>query len=129
MGEGDTLDKIRAAYQINYSRYHCYRHDSSDISKVLREYRAHLQNQKDEQGRYLSYLWLEGDQAKTSQHCQAPIEDVTRLLRLWKHHQNMVGQRAGSYTVVENDQSHVKIGCHVIPAWNVELLCNKLNVA
>lgn len=127
MSEGDTLDKIRAAYAMSYRMQ--YSRSGNEVTKVLRDYRNHLQSQKDEQGRYLSYVWIEGDHAKTSQHCDAPIEDVTRLLRLWKHHQNMVGQKAGVYTVVENDQSHVKIGCHVIPAWNIELLCNKLNVA
>lgn len=127
MNGTDTLEKIRAAYAMSYRMQ--YSRSGNEVTKVLRDYRNHLQSQKDEQGRYLSYVWIEGDHAKTSQHCQAPIADVERLLRLWKHRQNMVGQHAGMYTVLENDQNHVKIGCHVIPAWNIELLCNKLNVA
>lgn len=125
MGEGDTLAKIRAAYNMKY-RYAAH---ESEMTKALREYRNHLQNQRDMQGRYLSYVWLEGEQAKTSQRCSAPLDDVRRLCILWKRHKDMVGEHAGHYQVVERDDQHVKIGCHVIPAWNIELICNELKIA
>lgn len=126
MGEGDTLAKIRAAYNMKY-RYAAH---ESEMTKALREYRNHLSKQRDEQGRLLSYVWLDEDgNARTSQRCSAPFDDVRRLCILWKRHKDMVGERAGMYQVVERDDKHVKIGCHVIPAWNIELICNELKIA
>lgn len=125
MSGEDMLSILQSAY--NLPTYH--RYTENKVRQALREYRNNLQNARDERGRHLSYVWLEGNKAKTSQHCEAPIADVKRLLQLWKAHKDMLGQHAGMYQVVERDDNHVKIGCHVIPAWNIELLCNKLNIA
>ena len=124
LNEGDTLDKIKEVF----SRRFGYRYNQSDLTKAMHEYKNLLHYQRDEQGRYLSYVWLDGDMVRTSQYCKAPVEDAKRLCAMWKRHQSMLGEHAGMYTVVENDANHVKIGCHVIPAWNIELLCNKLNI-
>ena len=136
MGDGNTLEKLKAVF----SRYEYYRRgrlvcDFDDVKnagmrEAMSEYRRMLNNAQDSHGRGLSYVWLDNDgNARTSQCCQAPKEDAVRLLKLWKHKQNIVGDKAGVYTVVENTDESVKIGCHVIPTWNIELLCNALNVA
>ena len=119
--KADGLTKLQILYGNTWY--------GSSMSDEMQAYRRELQSATDEQGRHLSYVWLTDNGAFTSQHCSAPMDDVVRLCKMWKLHQSMIGQRAGNYTVVENDMSHVKIGCHVIPTWNIELLCNALNVA
>ena len=125
MSGEDMLTILQSAYSL--PTYH--RYTENKVRQVLREYRNNLQNARDEKGRYLSYAWLEGQKIVTSQHCEAPVEDVIRLIRLWYAHRDMLGEHAGMYQVVERSDNYVKIGCHVIPAWNIELLAKKLNVA
>lgn len=122
---GDSLKKLRAAFELTSRR----RWNESMEHEILREYRDKLRKQTDDRGRWLSYVWLVGDHAETSQRCEAPVSDVKRLLKLWKRRENMVGEHAGHYTVVENTPDYVKVGCHVIPKWNIELLCNELKIA
>lgn len=134
LGEGVSLDKLKAVYSgIQYYRrgYHYAYNNvtSKEMRECMTQYRKMLDSKRDEQGRTLSYVWLDEHGAYTSRHCSAPLEDVKRLCSLWKRHQSIIGDKAGSYTILENTADYVKIGCHVIPAWNIELLCEKLNIA
>lgn len=73
-----------------------------------------------------SYVFVEEDVIRTSQWVTASIEQVKRLLGMWKAHEQLIGQEVGIYKVVENQKDYVKIGCHVIPTWNVQMLYDKL---
>lgn len=119
--KADGLTKLQILYGNTWY--------GTSASEEMQAYRRELQSATDAQGRHLSYVWLTDNGAFTSQHCTAPMKDVVRLCKLWKRHERMLGERAGQYTVVESDLTHVKIGCHVIPAWNIELICNKLQIA
>ena len=77
----------------------------------------------------LSYVWVENDQeVKTSQGVTCKIEIVKRLCERWLRKQDILGEDCDGYAIVMNTQDFVKVGCHVIPTWNVKALCNQLNV-
>lgn len=119
--DGDKLAKLQLIFARNYWE--------EELTEEMRDFRNTLYSAGDSQGRRLSYVWLDEDgNARTSQNCSVPHDDVMRLLAYWKHHQNIIGQKAGVYTVVENTPDIVKVGCHVIPTWNIQLLCQALNV-
>lgn len=73
-----------------------------------------------------SFVIIDGDNVKTSQHITMPKENIIPLLRAWKHGHSILGQRAGSYTVVVNNSKMVKVGCHKIPYANVKALADAL---
>lgn len=66
------------------------------------------------------------DTVKTSQRVTIPTKEVLPLLRAWKHGKNIVGQKCGIYTILENNAQRVKIGCHNIPTENIKALANVL---
>lgn len=133
LGEGDSLDKLRTAFSGRgyWRRGHQYDFKGvtdPTIKKALTEYRDILEKKRDDHGRTFSYAWIVGDMVKTSRYCEAPVEDAKRLCRLWKRHQDMVGCKAGVYTVLENTPDYIKIGCHIIPKWNIDLLCEAFKI-
>lgn len=73
-----------------------------------------------------SFVIIDGDNIKTSQRITMPKENIIPLLRAWKHGHNILGQRAGSYTVVVNNGKMVKVGCHKIPYENIKALADAL---
>lgn len=73
-----------------------------------------------------SFVIIDGDNIKTSQRITMPKENIIPLLRAWKHGHNILGQRAGSYTVVVNNSKMVKVGCHKIPYENIKALADTL---
>ena len=76
-----------------------------------------------------SYVWVENDQeVKTSQGITCKIGAVKRLASMWLLKCDIIGQDCDGYTVVMNNEDFVKVGCHVIPVWNVRALCNQLNL-
>jgi len=77
-----------------------------------------------------SYVWVENDQeVKTSQGVTCKIGVVKRLASMWLQKCDIIGQDCDGYTVVMNNADFVKVGCHVIPVWNVRSLCKQLNIA
>lgn len=82
-------------------------------------------------GNNYSFVWVDDDVHKvcTSRRVTVSEEEVARLLRLWKARENILGQKVSCYTIVENNQDHVKVGCHIIPLWNVEMLYQQLIAA
>lgn len=79
-------------------------------------------------GNGYAYAWLDTDCNKvcTSKHVSVNADEVAAMLRLWHAKESICGQKIGYYTIVENNTDHVKIGCHTIPLWNVQMLYNKL---
>lgn len=63
---------------------------------------------------------------KTSQGITEPLPAVVPLLRAWKSGKNIIGLKIGFYTVLENNEKQVKIGCHNIPTANIKALADML---
>lgn len=63
---------------------------------------------------------------KTTQAVTLPINEIKPLLKAWKNGLNIIGQKCGIYTVLENNEQRVKIGCHNIPTENIKALANML---
>lgn len=77
-----------------------------------------------------SFIWAQDDgMIHTSQGISCNTDVVKRLLHMWLNHENIIGQNCDRYTVVMNNEDFVKVGCHVIPTWNVLALAKQLNVA
>lgn len=83
--------------------------------------------------RNASYMWVNKDDnhqcVETSQGVRVNLDVVQRLCKMWTNKQNILGENCGGYRVVANTDEYVKVGCHVIPRWNVELMCKELKVA
>ena len=124
----NLLDKLRIAFDTKYQRIWNEYRTKDEYKKAVVEWRNSLKYRRDSSGRAFSYVWIVGDHAETSQRCNAPIDDVRRLCRLWRAKDRMIGEHAGQYTVVKNTDEYVQVGCHVIPTWTVEALCNQLGV-
>lgn len=94
-----------------------YEYDSifdSDIKEKLRKY----YNPKNE----LSFIWLDGDKVRTSQHLSVDAKEALTMLKLWKHGKLKHGMKISFYTVLEVMEKYVKIGCHKIPVENLNAL-------
>lgn len=77
-----------------------------------------------------SFIWAQDDGLiHTSQGISCSMDVVKRLLHMWLNKQDIIGQPCDGYTVVMNTADYVKVGCHVIPTWNVRALAKQLNVA
>jgi hypothetical protein len=112
------LEQLRLAFAYNTPKY---------IREALKSFKNDLQTARDEQGRRYSYVWVDdATYCKTSQGIHMSIETVKRLLKLWGEKHSLLGMHAGCYTIVENTDDHIKIGCHIIPMWNVQALYNEL---
>lgn len=115
----NKLECVKIAFQ---------RQTDQRIGEVATQYRRMLQNAKDCKGRNYSYVWADEVEIHTSQGITIGINIVKRLLGMWKAQQDIVGERAGNYTILENTNESVKVGCHVIPTWNIVELCKQLAV-
>lgn len=113
------LEHVRIAFE---------RQTDSKIREVAKRYREMLYNAKDSKGRNYSYVWTDDIHIRTSQGVTMTVDMVKRLLSMWKSKMNIVGERAGNYTILENTEESVKVGCHVIPTWNIVELCKRLEV-
>lgn len=112
------LEQLKLAFSYNPPK---------DMRDVLKSLKKDLQSAHDEQGRGYSYVWVENDsECKTSQGVRMDITIVKRLLQMWASKHKLIGEQASIYTIVENTNDHIKIGCHIIPMWNVQALYNSL---
>lgn len=115
----NKLEQVRIAFQ---------RQTDPRTREVATQYRRMLQDAKDSKGRNYSYVWTDDIHIHTSQGVTMSVDMVKRLLSMWKSKMNIVGKRAGNYTILENTEESVKVGCHVIPTWNIVALCKQLAV-
>lgn len=115
----NKLEQVRIAFQ---------RQTDQRIREVATRYRRMLQDAKDSKGRNYSYVWTDDIHIRTSQGITMSVDMVKRLLGMWKAQQNIVGERVGYYTILENTNDSVKVGCHVIPTWNIVELCKRLAI-
>lgn len=113
------LEHVRIAFE---------RQTDSKIREVAKRYREMLYNAKDSKGRNYSYVWTDDIHIRTSQGVTMTVDVVKRLLSMWKAQQDIVGERVGNYTILWNTEESVKVGCHVIPTWNIVELCKRLAV-
>lgn len=104
------------------------RHTDQRIREMATQYRRMLQDAKDSKGRNYSYVWTDDVHIRTSQGITMGLDVVKRLLSMWKNKLDIVGERAENYTILENTEESVKVGCHVIPTWNVVELCKRLAI-
>lgn len=72
-----------------------------------------------------SYIWKDGDSVRTSRGIKVPFREVECLLRLWMNEKPIVGKTVGCYTVLQNNEKFVQVGCHKIPVQNLEKLYNE----
>lgn len=113
------LEHIRIAFE---------RQTDGKIQVIAKRYREMLCNAKDSKGRNYSYVWTDDVHIRTSQGITMGLDVVKRLLSMWKNKLDIVGERAENYTILENTEESVKVGCHVIPTWNVVELCKRLAI-
>jgi hypothetical protein len=112
------LEQLKLAFAYNVPK---------GIRDALKSFKNDLQTARDEQGRRYSYVWVDDEMyCKTSQGIRMTIGTVKRLLKLWGEKRSLLGMQADCYTIVENTDDHIKIGCHIIPMWNVQALYNEL---
>lgn len=105
-------ETLQAAFRYDYWR--------DDKLKALHEALT--------KGNGYAFVWFDADANKvcTSKRVSVSVDEVQRLLMLWHARSNIIGQKCSMYTIVENNSNHVKIGCHTIPVWNVQMLYNTL---
>lgn len=118
-----TSERLRLAFDRKSKIY---------SEEYVKKYRQHLQadGTPSRFGYYrYSYIWIAGNEVHTSQRISVPLSDVRRLCRLWVRKQRIIGDHAGQYTIVENNDNFVKCGCHVIPTWNIQSICNELQLS
>ena len=70
----------------------------------------------------LGELWLEGDHYTTSQGIKIDKREGDLLLKLYRNNRLQHGYKISIYTVLSVCDSFVKIGCHKIPARNLQEL-------
>lgn len=115
----NKLEQVRIAFQ---------QQTDQRIREVATRYRRMLQDAKDSKGRNYSYVWTDDLHIRTSQGVTMSVDMVKRLLGMWKSKMDIVGERVGYYKILENTEESVKVGCHVIPTWNIVELCKQLAV-
>ena len=70
----------------------------------------------------LSFVWLEGDQYRTSQGITIDKREGDLLLKLYRNNRLQHGYKISIYTVLSVCADFVTIGCHKIPARNLQEL-------
>ena len=73
------------------------------------------------------YVDKEHNILKTTQGVYMDISKVIPLLKRWNKKQDVLGERVDNmYSIVTNNDTMVKIGCHKIPTANIKALCDVL---
>lgn len=102
----NLLEIIACAYNSNIEWH---------IRQLLQEY---LQNKYKD----YSFVWIEGENFKTSKHVTIKIEDCKSLIRLYKSGKIKHGMQLNQYTILEVKNDYVRIGCHTISRENLDIL-------
>ncbi len=74
----------------------------------------------------LSFVWVDGDTYRTSQGVTVSKREGDLLLKLFAAGKLHHGHKIDRYTVLTVDTNFVKIGCHKIPARNLQELAKAL---
>lgn len=99
-------------------------------------YRAFIggnhQEQKDS-SRYLrvkypgcSFIWITGENVRTSQGVNVPRETAARVYKLFKAGRIKPGMHLDRYTILDIRDEYVQIGCHRIPFDNIQAIAPQL---
>ena len=99
-------------------------------------YRAFIgtnhQEQKDS-SRYLrvkypgcSFIWITGENVRTSQGVNVPRETAARVYKLFKAGKIKPGMHLDRYTILDIRDEYVQIGCHRIPFDNIQAIAPQL---
>jgi hypothetical protein len=72
------------------------------------------------------YVWIDGENFKTSKNISVKIEDCKPLIRLYQSGKAKHGLKLNQYTILEITKEFVKIGCHKIPVENINCLIENL---
>lgn len=66
-----------------------------------------------------SYVWVDGDEVRTSQHIRVPVKAVKAALHAWSLGHDMRKWTVDRYSVVKYEGDVIQIGCHRIPRENI----------
>lgn len=66
-----------------------------------------------------AYVWLSGDQVRTSRGVCVPVQEARIAMKLWASGKDMRAYKVGSYSVVSYQGGTIQIGCHKIPRENM----------
>lgn len=92
------------------------------------EERTAIRRRLEPVGRSWSFVWLDGDQVKTSQGVVMPATMVAALINRWKAGNLEVGSHVGGYILSEVGPDCIRIGCHCIPLANIYALADELRM-
>ena len=66
-----------------------------------------------------AYVWINGDQIRTSMRVSVPVDEARVLLKAWAAGKDMRMMRVSRYTILAYEGDVIKIGCHRIPRANM----------
>lgn len=75
----------------------------------------------------LSFVWFDSNYCRTSQHITVDRKEAETLLKLWSKGKLKHGMKISYYTVLSVTDKYVQIGCHKIPAENMQALVDVMN--
>lgn len=67
----------------------------------------------------MAYVWLDGDEIRTSRHVRVPVAEAKVAMRLWALGKDMRAMPVGRYQIVSYKGDTIQIGCHKIPRENM----------
>lgn len=101
---------------------------SLNVCKAINAYTQYSQLNCEPVGMHVNdvlYFWK--DTCYTERYCTAPKKEVNVLLKLRAHNKAIVGKRVGNYTILENNETHIKVGCHKFKAEHINMLTELTN--
>ena len=73
-----------------------------------------------------AYVWVDGDELRTSKGVRVDAREARVLLKAWAAGKDMRAMKIGYYTIISYTGDHIKIGCHNIPRENMLALYEAL---
>ena len=116
------LDLVKFTYTDFY-----FNDDLLKAYKLQREFKSKL-NQDFNPKNDLSFIWVEGEHVKTSQHITVDLKEVIALLKLYLKGKLKLGMKISYYTILEIKPNYIKVGCHKIPMENINALIDYLGL-
>ena len=95
------------------------------INKI-REIKNKVRNFLQDTYENYSFVWIDGENFKTSKNVTVKIEDCQPLIRLYKSGKVKHGMQLNQYTILEVKKDFVKIGCHKISIENINCLIKSI---
>jgi hypothetical protein len=123
--------KAREKLKRKISRY-LKKYNLSQLAKMVYDYNDKtLQGEKDIKQAIkqyinpnddLSFVWVDGDNFKTSKHITIAKKDCEVIIKLFKAGKLKHGLKLCYYTILQVTSDFIKIGCHKIPVENINNL-------